>query len=93
MPGHGHRVGFMHDLEEAKRLLAEAGYPNGHGLPTVELTVVRETLGVWIDAALKRMDRGIKAQDRKLPREEDSESDPSAHPDPTPSRGWPTPSP
>lgn len=26
-----------HDVEEAKRLLAEAGYPNGKGLPTIQI--------------------------------------------------------
>jgi oligopeptide transport system substrate-binding protein len=36
MPGHGQRVAPEPDLELARRLLAEAGYPDGKGLP--ELT-------------------------------------------------------
>jgi ABC-type transport system substrate-binding protein/class 3 adenylate cyclase len=38
MPGHTHRVAPDYDLDLAKRLLAEAGYPEGRGLP--ELTVL-----------------------------------------------------
>ena len=33
---------FVEDVEEAQRLMAEAGYPNGEGFPEVEL-VVRAT--------------------------------------------------
>jgi ABC-type transport system substrate-binding protein/class 3 adenylate cyclase len=32
MPGHSHRVGVEYDLERARRLLADAGYPDGRGL-------------------------------------------------------------
>jgi ABC-type transport system substrate-binding protein/class 3 adenylate cyclase len=39
MPGHGHRVGLEYDLDEARRLLAEAGYPGGRGLRELTLTV------------------------------------------------------
>ena len=28
---------FEYDLEKAKKLLAEAGYPNGEGIPTLKL--------------------------------------------------------
>ncbi|MGH3039505.1 MAG: ABC transporter substrate-binding protein [Gaiellaceae bacterium] len=38
MPAHSHRVGLEYDLEKARALLDEAGYPNGKGLP--ELTVI-----------------------------------------------------
>ncbi len=37
MPAHSHRIGLEHDLDLAGRLLGEAGFPNGHGLPEVEL--------------------------------------------------------
>jgi ABC-type transport system substrate-binding protein len=37
MPGHSHRIGLGYDPELARKLLAEAGYPEGKGLP--ELTV------------------------------------------------------
>jgi len=35
MPGHSARIGLPHDVEEARKLLAEAGYPEGHGLPEI----------------------------------------------------------
>jgi ABC-type transport system substrate-binding protein/class 3 adenylate cyclase len=38
MPAHSHRVGPEYDLERARALLDEAGYPGGKGLP--ELTFV-----------------------------------------------------
>jgi ABC-type transport system substrate-binding protein/class 3 adenylate cyclase len=58
MPAHSHRAGLAHDPDLAGRLLADAGFPDGQGLP--ELTMVarvqrsgeelarqwRETLGV-----------------------------------------------
>jgi ABC-type transport system substrate-binding protein/class 3 adenylate cyclase len=37
MPGHSHRVGLDYDLEVARRMLAEAGYPGGRGLPNLTL--------------------------------------------------------
>lgn len=38
MPGHAEeRPAFSRDVERAKRLLAEAGYPEGEGLPPVDL--------------------------------------------------------
>ena len=33
MPAHSHRVGLEYDLEKARELLDEAGYPGGKGLP------------------------------------------------------------
>jgi ABC-type transport system substrate-binding protein len=37
MPGHSHRVGLEHDVDFARRLLAEAGHPDGHGLPKISI--------------------------------------------------------
>jgi ABC-type transport system substrate-binding protein/class 3 adenylate cyclase len=37
MPGHSHRVGLEYDVELARRLLAEAGYPGGRGLPKLTI--------------------------------------------------------
>ena len=39
MPGHSHRVGPDYDLEVARRLLADAGHPEGRGLPEVKMVV------------------------------------------------------
>jgi oligopeptide transport system substrate-binding protein len=39
MPGHSHRVGPEYDPETAKQLLAEAGYPEGRGLPELNMLV------------------------------------------------------
>ena len=39
MPAHSHRVGLEYDLEKARALLDEAGYPGGKGLPELELRV------------------------------------------------------
>jgi oligopeptide transport system substrate-binding protein len=41
MPGHSHRVAPDYDLELAHRLLAEAGYPEGRGLPELELALAK----------------------------------------------------
>jgi ABC-type transport system substrate-binding protein/class 3 adenylate cyclase len=39
MPGHSHRISPPFDLELAPRLLAEAGFPGGEGLPEIEVAV------------------------------------------------------
>jgi ABC-type transport system substrate-binding protein/class 3 adenylate cyclase len=39
MPGHSHRIGPEHDLDTARQLLAEAGYPEGRGLPELNMLV------------------------------------------------------
>ncbi|MEO8290524.1 MAG: ABC transporter substrate-binding protein [Gaiellaceae bacterium] len=36
MPGHSHRIGPEYDTERARELLAEAGYPDGKGLPVLK---------------------------------------------------------
>jgi ABC-type transport system substrate-binding protein/class 3 adenylate cyclase len=39
MPGHSHRVGPEHDLELARKLLSDAGYPEGRGLPELRMLI------------------------------------------------------
>jgi ABC-type transport system substrate-binding protein/class 3 adenylate cyclase len=46
MPGHTHRIAPSYDLDLARTLLAEAGYPDGRGLPEI-----RVIMGGTIDAA------------------------------------------
>jgi oligopeptide transport system substrate-binding protein len=46
MPGHSHRIGPAYDLGLARRLLAEAGYPDGNGLPELSMVVT-----TWADFA------------------------------------------
>jgi ABC-type oligopeptide transport system substrate-binding subunit len=36
MPGHSPEIGLPYNPKAARRLLAEAGYPDGHGFPAVE---------------------------------------------------------
>jgi ABC-type transport system substrate-binding protein/class 3 adenylate cyclase len=60
MPGHGHRSGFAHDLEEARRLLARAGYPNGRGLQTIEVTAHFQLLGSIIAEHFSRLGADVE---------------------------------
>ncbi len=60
MPGHGHRSGPGYNLEEARRLLALAGYPNGRGLPPVELTVPAEDTGAVISEQFSRLGADVQ---------------------------------
>lgn len=39
MPGHSPGIGLPYDSDQARRLMAEAGYPGGHGFPLVSLLV------------------------------------------------------
>jgi len=50
MPGHSHRVGPEHDLDTARQLLAEAGYPEGRGLPELNMLVPP-----WLMPTAKRL--------------------------------------
>ncbi|MHB9032163.1 MAG: ABC transporter substrate-binding protein [Anaerolineae bacterium] len=46
MPGHTPGIGLAYDPELAARLLAEAGYPGGEGLPEVNMLFARSDIGV-----------------------------------------------
>lgn len=39
VPGHSHGIGLPYDPEQARQLLAEAGYPDGRGFPVVNALV------------------------------------------------------
>src|SRR5215210_2057351 len=45
MPGHSHDLAPAHDLHLARTLLAEAGYPDGRGLPELRLVHAEAELG------------------------------------------------
>jgi oligopeptide transport system substrate-binding protein len=54
--------GLVYNLEEARRLLAEAGYPNGKGFPDVELLYAARGSGAEVSSevqALWKRDLGI----------------------------------
>jgi ABC-type oligopeptide transport system substrate-binding subunit/class 3 adenylate cyclase len=42
MPGHSAGIGLPYDPDQARQLLAEAGYPGGHGFPVVDALTVRQ---------------------------------------------------
>ncbi len=44
LPGYGTTKGFSYNPEKAQQLLAEAGYPNGKGLPEIKLTTTSDYL-------------------------------------------------
>ena len=39
IPGHSHRIGLPHDPARARELLAEAGHPDGRGLPALSFLI------------------------------------------------------
>ncbi len=68
MPGFSENEGgYQYDPDKARTLLAEAGYPNGEGLPPVELstTSLYMDIGQYIQHELARI--GIKLQINVMP--------------------------
>jgi oligopeptide transport system substrate-binding protein len=41
MPGHSHKIAIPYDPDEARKLLSEAGHPEGRGLPTLRMILHR----------------------------------------------------
>ncbi|HEY6052391.1 MAG TPA: ABC transporter substrate-binding protein, partial [Gaiellaceae bacterium] len=65
MPGHTHRVVPEYDLEQARRLLAEAGHDGGKGLPELRI-VVHETLDLQ-PLAEQLAQIGVRLSVREVP--------------------------
>ncbi|MGN6379081.1 MAG: ABC transporter substrate-binding protein, partial [Gaiellales bacterium] len=70
MPGHSRRSGAGHDRDEAARLLAAAGHPEGEGLPRLKLyshiwvlsiaeVLIRQLAEVGIEVDLHMLDAGL----------------------------------
>ena len=73
MTGYTPPTGAVYDVEQAKKLLAEAGYPGGRGLPTIEIlyndldahrTIAETIQQMWkenlgVDAELRGLEWGV----------------------------------
>jgi oligopeptide transport system substrate-binding protein len=53
-------MGFKYDPEKARQLLAEAGFPNGKGLPTIKLTLNKDYLDLCTFIARQWEELGVK---------------------------------
>jgi ABC-type oligopeptide transport system substrate-binding subunit len=63
MPGHSPEIGLPYDPQKARHLLAQAGYPDGRGFPTLQVLVTRGNEEAWKDLQAQwRQSLGIDAQ-------------------------------
>jgi oligopeptide transport system substrate-binding protein len=62
VPGYDDSVGVQDDVEEAQRLLAEAGYPDGEGFPEINLLAGTSNIDVEAIVDSWRRNLGISAK-------------------------------
>ena len=55
IPGYASPAGLPMDVEEARRLLADAGYPDGKGFPTLDLLYNNESIHLQVAQAIGQM--------------------------------------
>jgi len=70
MPGYTSPAPVTHDLEAARRLLAEAGYPGGKGLPPIELLYNNSEILRLVAEAIQEMWRRDLGIDVRLVNQE-----------------------
>ena len=68
MPGHSEGLVLPYNLPEARRLLAEAGYPSGNGFPVIKARLVDPNLIKFLESQWQH-NLGIKVKWIELPLE------------------------
>jgi oligopeptide transport system substrate-binding protein len=61
LPGFGAGVGFQQNIAEARKLMAEAGYPGGRGFPTLSIMTAYDDPSIRALVRTLRRNLGISA--------------------------------